>query len=458
MSATAAETLPRELVEELQKGRRRRIAALGEPKALAWLAVVPEWTKGLAQQAGFPLQGKERTLDEFLRLAAAAGLCQVRGGASDDETTFWMPEHAREVYASVAGITSHRDLQDAAARIASMLRRGPPLSPLMQAWTELASLSSVNSAQHLTGQIVERLDDHDVAGALTWVSAAEPLAAVVRGPLEAALERARRRIALQYRDRQDAILLENHVEREGALVALRELMEGPDELWATHFVGMGGVGKTMLVRYLTVKLAKSFPERLLVGRVDFDHLDPRFPWERPAELLVVLADALLVHAGVREESLVEALVEAVRRADEQRTPGAPMQATDPAMTPVYDRFGDLLEALLTPDDDGRPRRVVLVLDTCEELAKLHAPGEELTSVDRAFEILEAIHERSERTRVVLAGRRLLAVSGARWSTTPGRRAMARSPVPVCGGTCGCSRCAASAARRPRRSCATSTGI
>ena len=113
-------------------------------------------------------------------------------------------------------------------------------------------------------------------------------------------------------------------------------------------LGMGGVGKTMLVRYLTVKLAKSFPERLLVGRVDFDHLDPRFPWERPAELLVVLADALLVHAGVREESLVEALVEAVRRADEQRTPGAPMQATDPAMTPVYDRFGDLLEALLTP--------------------------------------------------------------------------------------------------------------
>ena len=152
--------------------------------------------QGTRAQAGFPLQGKERTLDEFLRLAAAAGLCQVRGGAWDDETTFWMPEHAREVYASVAGITSHRDLQDAAARIASMLRRGPPLSPLMQASTELASLSSVNSARRLTGQIVERLDDHDVAGALTWVGGG----AARRGrpgPLEAALERARRRIALR---------------------------------------------------------------------------------------------------------------------------------------------------------------------------------------------------------------------------------------------------------------------
>ena len=48
-----------------------------------------------------------------------------------------------------------------------------------------------------------------------------------------------------------------------------------------------------------------------------------------------------------------------------------------------------------------------MLDTCEELAKLHPPGGRAPALDQTFALLERFHDLAPRTRVVLAGRRWL---------------------------------------------------
>src|SRR5262249_12003603 len=54
-----------------------------------------------------------------------------------------------------------------------------------------------------------------------------------------------------------------------------------------------------------------------------------------------------------------------------------------------------------------PAPAVLVLDTCEELAKLYALGSSAPAIDRTFALLELLHRRSPHVRVVLARRRWL---------------------------------------------------
>ena len=71
---------------------------------------------------------------------------------------------------------------------------------------------------------------------------------------------------------------------------------------------------------------------------------------------------------------------------------------------ALDAFCDLLRPL--------PEPVLLILDTCEELAKLSPSGAMLPSLMAAFEILEYVHKKVASVRVIFAnGRRLLALSG-----------------------------------------------
>ena len=62
------------------------------------------------------------------------------------------------------------------------------------------------------------------------------------------------------------------------------------EHWALHFVGPGGVGKSMLVRYITSHMAQQ--RRIAVARIDFDHLSPEYPLRKPGQFLSALADEL----------------------------------------------------------------------------------------------------------------------------------------------------------------------
>jgi hypothetical protein len=62
-----------------------------------------------------------------------------------------------------------------------------------------------------------------------------------------------------------------------------------------------------------------------------------------------------------------------------------------------------------------PGRVVLILDTCEELAKMKADGSPQDAVEVTFKVLGQLHGLVPALRVVLCGRRPLASQGAGWT-------------------------------------------
>src|SRR6185436_4313222 len=67
---------------------------------------------------------------------------------------------------------------------------------------------------------------------------------------------------------------------------------------------------------------------------------------------------------------------------------------------------------------GSLARPVIVLDTCEELMKLSPVGRTIPSVEATFRLIEELHERIPKLRVIFAGRRLLTAGGAGWTASP----------------------------------------
>ncbi len=178
-----------------------------------------------------------------------------------------------------------------------------------------------------------------------------------------------------------------------------------------HYLGAGGLGKTMLLRQVTARLA---PERgIPTARVDFDHLSPDYPIARPGQLLLELLDELqsFVTSG-QADSFAYSF-----RAQVAQLHAPVTQASNDPLARIHDeQFGEVLRTFC---DFVRllPQPVVLILDTCEELARRRAEGPTLPPVEATFEILERLHEEIPWLRVIFAGRRLLARSGPGWSVS-----------------------------------------
>ena len=403
--------LPVELNEEqLQKAveaaRARTYERVGR-QPLTWLALVPEWTLELAQICDFPAD-----VTEFTDRAHASGLCEIRRRRGVP-ASFWMPSTAREDFLRDARTRSRTRLAETAGEIADRILAAEGkvrVAPSIRHWAEIARLGAegaLRGGDELGRRIQETTGRRDAAGALDWIAAGEGLAPVLGGDLSAVVARARRRVNLEYRRRHDERALEHFLRRDEQVELLKHLILEPRHAWALHFIGMGGVGKTMLMRYLGAGFAAdhgtpAFP----VGRVDFDHIDPRYPWERPEQLLVELAEALSAYVETAEqEAALDHFIELVRRSDEARVGSAGLaQLTERPFLEALEGFARFAERL--------PQPVVLVLDTCEELAKLHPGDASVPSVDATFTILEHLHEALSTMRVVLAGRRLLATAGA----------------------------------------------
>ena len=143
-----------------------------------------------------------------------------------------------------------------------------------------------------------------------------------------------------------------------------------------------------------------------VARVDFDHISPDYPVDRPVQLLTELADDVIVDADAdileRQLRSFFASAESVNAA----AADSPLALNDPLVTNTVGLFAKYLSMLPAPQ--------VLVLDTCEELAKLHPVGAEVPAITRTFELLYNLWEQCPTVRVVFAGRRYLAKSGAGW--------------------------------------------
>jgi hypothetical protein len=379
------------------------------------LALPPAWTENLAQVCGFPLP--RGALDDFLAQAKAYGLCRQAVSENLDgrrEIEFWMPEPARsetlEDLRQELGTTSiHNEALQIAQRVLRVTEFTSPNFLPVVLWAELVDRTWQSlgaGANWFIQRINELIATGDSGAALAWLRVGSSLAQVLGGQLEGAVLRARHQIELAFRKAQDQRHLRHYVPRQAQIDAFRELVDGPPHLWALHFLGMGGVGKTMLIRHITSNLAGECGR--LTTRIDFDHMSPNFPVRRPEQLLIELADELRMHS---DQSLFVNFETSVKEfqcvMSDKPAPMDPLaNIHSPFFGKVFRAFVDWLKQL--------PQPIVIILDTCEELGKVHLTAKMPPSVAATFDILERVQKEVPSMRLVFSGRRPLALSGHHW--------------------------------------------
>ncbi|GEM_PF-7035746 len=399
--------------------RRTRTERLGQ-ESLTWLALVPQWTGRLAEHCKFPTpKGPSPWIED----AVAAGVCQCQtlpdeerdtfgaGIADWPQVRFWMPDIERgEMLGGSRGRTALRSL---AADIGARIQTAPgdiERDPGLDRWADLAVRAPQDPriGDSLMASVSDAVTAGRMSEALDWVYAAEALGPALGEDIASAAARAKRLINLEYRRRLDARFVERYLRRDRQRDAVERLLSSRDKPWALHFVGMGGVGKTMLIRYVSGGFVADGGEDIVTTRVDFDHISPRYPVEEPGQLLRELAGGLAGRLVKGDQ--VSAYQHFMKCADvlDRLTANSPGRGGvgSPEFEIALDSFAALVRTI--------EQRVVLILDTCEELAKLYPVGQPVPSIEQTFQILEWLHGKVERIRVILAGRRLLAAEYSNW--------------------------------------------
>ena len=348
----------------------------------------------------------------------------------ETDFSFWMPEPARTEVLNELGLRhGPAFLHSQMIQIAAGVRAGSPddpVSPAMTRWAELASQGATDPAQAaawLDRRLAELTADGESGQALAWVDTGKLLVPVLGQELDSVVSVGLRRIELLYRRSLDLGHLRRFVARQEQIEEFWRLLDGDGTTWAVHYLGAGGLGKTMLLRQVTARLA---PERgIPTARVDFDHLSPDYPIAKPGQLLLELLDELQSFVtSAQADSFAYSFRAQLAQLHAPVTPGS----NDPLARIHDEQFDEILRTfrdfmLLLPQP------VVLILDTCEELARRRAEGSTLPPVEATFEILERLHEEIPWLRVIFAGRRLLARAGRGWAVSPAADAEGHALLP-----------------------------
>jgi hypothetical protein len=432
-SVDSPDDFDRRLIEYIRLENERRFEQF-PLQALTWLAVAPAWPLRLAEK-GFPVAEEIIGTDESVKTMLARSVVEnfsESGKASGvfGGTNYWMNQSQRSfvinrvIEKNDRGLDYVRgELYNAGVAMERAADERLPLSPPLLRWIELAkSVNDEDRMVRLIGDKVDKALNNAVASnlsgapeALRWIEAAEPLAIMFKGPLEVAVTRAGRKLELFHRRVYDARFLENYYLREAQDQAFKELIDGPDDLWALHYVGLGGTGKTMLMRHISSQLAPAREYNLAVARVDFDHLNPDYPAIRPGLLLTGLAEELRAYGDQFTSNSFKDFDRATLTLHE-KIKGEASFGSASGVTLGDRLFVEVLEHFAAELNNlwANGKRPLLILDTCEELAKIRADGTQSDSVRVTFEILEYLHERAPHLRVVFSGRRPLAWSGHGW--------------------------------------------
>ena len=407
---------------------------------LLWTALAPSWTIPLAEKSGFPVNNVSSYLED-LRERSLVRVSEVRGEKDDARvaSVYTMDEVARadviETYAENSSQLA--ELQPVMARIGEGILSAiehhvtaPPsfAPPALVRWAVLAAKASSPSGIVATfDEEVERAFASRTSATIRdWMNAAQPFSALLlrRGDdsMKQALQRASQRLILLRREENDQRHLKYFYQRDEQRAAFKGLMNSDDNSWALHFLGAGGVGKTMLVRKITVDWAKEHDA--IAARVDFDYLKADYPTLDPGMLLWAFAQDLRAHAGIdsiRLFNYADRAFEELRKRLSSIRGKSHQRATD------YKEFKEAI-ALYAEAMRLIPKRVLLIVDTCEELAKIGIGRTPVENIDETFRILRALHD-GEHTlsdesatpsggvpglRVIFSGRRPLAPEGTNW--------------------------------------------
>jgi len=316
-------------------------------------------------------------------------------------------------------ISLWREAQALGNTLSRRRQDGDPLPAPLGRWAELASglpPAPGPAGRRLIEQVRMRTEARETGEAQAWLQAGKLLALALQGDLAAAVKAGEHALELAAWRAQDLRQLRHFLNRNDQIEEFERLVESRrGESWALHYLGLGGVGKTTLIRHITARLAPRM--KIATARVDFDYLSPNYPGRRPGELLLELADKLC-WAG--PASQWEALHDDLRikvdelhaELDKRVDPADPITHLEHALFGrALDTFASLLGSL--------GRMTVLILDTCEELTKLRPVGARLPNLEVTHEILRRAHNAlPDHVRVVFAGRRLLAQAGDGWSVDP----------------------------------------
>jgi hypothetical protein len=397
--------------------------------ALAWLAVTPAWPEEIAAK-GFPVDkdsmGTGPLVSDVLREMETRGLVRSGPGVAPLEESDWFHMDQQQRAAAFDGILKSssqgtaflRSTWSAAANQFQEAAGQEPINPQFQRWIDLAKADDAAALlEDKVKQAVEQAQKSGALGcpdALRWIEAAQPLAELFGGLLEDATARSLRKLEQFRRDARDKRHLLNYYPREGLENEFRALA-GPatKDSWALHYVGMGGIGKSMLVRQIRCKLAKE--HGMTAAHVDFDHLNPNYPRRAPGLLLAAFAEDLRLNEDPSVVSLFQTFDDAIKTVHGAlegvyRTEGRIVDAAD-ALNRIEGARKLFVSALKQIATRSKP---LLILDTCEELARIRSDGTLPDNVQVTFDLLEAIRKEVEELRVVFSGRRPLSKKGLNW--------------------------------------------
>ena len=409
---------PVDVDRAIRKRRMDIVRDLGE-RCTLWLAAPPLWTRSAAETTGFPVE-RDESVTDFVRRARAAGWCKTRGSLRADgptELRFWMPDEVRrDVLDTMRELArgDMRTVQSNARDVATSVVRHAgevDLPGPLRAWAELCAEAEPDDIPtRLLDRVQEAVRVHDLGGAQELVNAGKALNAVVEGTADNQLTRARLMLDLGLERRRDDVVLSRYLDRPELSNAIADLLAPAAGKWALHLRGVGGVGKSMLIRYL--RSGKFAEDRNLrpvpMACVNFDHVSPDYPARKPVQLLLELADELALYAADSDQAY-QALRAFYDQADSAHQGLSSLRDGSPR--PLDDDLGvrDAVDAFARVI--GELGGGLLILDTCEELAKWNPGNLNSPAILATLEMVERLHGQVDSIRVLLAGRRPLPARG-----------------------------------------------
>jgi len=268
------------------------------------LALLPEFTPKLLANTGIDKKIPGPVGDILADAAFFDSRPALRADDGSLRSVYWVRRDARLIIGSqVRSQLGLKGLRELLSRLRNQIEnaRIPDLG--LDAWAEVVDL--------LIGDPEGKAVLDKVAGAAAHrasqlVEVIAFLADVLGGSLPGVVDRARTLVAVKVRQDEAARALATYQKRPALESWIAAALSGDD--WAIHLRGGGGVGKTMLLRY--VSSPRFAGEHRLapftVAGVDFDHLDPRYPLLRPLLLFEALQSQLVYPTSVPTHELERA--------------------------------------------------------------------------------------------------------------------------------------------------------